>query len=202
MRIPPRGWRRFREKVSSYQAQAALNPAAKREDDTNGWNCKEVFIFHSTLNNKSTQIALKTLNTLKKTEGILKIQMTWKLYVILFCMYVWVHHISKIWFCNTHLPYTFGRPPSPRRILHRCGSWSRWCAHWWMFWCRTAPRPGGSPHGGWRPLQLPPSSAWCSPLIRNNPGQGNKGRNRCQFHHCNKINLVIKGANCWIFLVS
>lgn len=68
------------------------------------------------------------------------------------------------------LPCTSSHPPSPRRILHPCGSWSRWCARWWRFWCRTSPRPDGFPRVGSRRPPRPPSSTWCSPLSSTEQG--------------------------------
>lgn len=78
---------------------------------------------------------------------------------------------------STSLPCTFVHPLSPHQTLHRCGSWSRWCARSWTFWCRTAHRPDGSPRGGWRLLPQPPSSAWRSLLTRY---KATRGRNNGQ----------------------
>lgn len=58
------------------------------------------------------------------------------------------------------LPCIFGHPPSPPRSSPRFWSWFPWCGQWWKFWCRTGPRPGGSPRGVWRRPPLPPSWAW------------------------------------------
>lgn len=70
---------------------------------------------------------------------------------------------------GTGLPCTSSRPPSPRQTPPRLGSWSRSCARWWRFWCRTSPRPDGFPRAGWRRPPRPPSSAWCSPLEASDP---------------------------------
>lgn len=59
-----------------------------------------------------------------------------------------------------HLPCIFGHPPSPPRSSPRFWSWFPWCGQWWKFWCRTGPRPGGSPRGVWRRPPPPPSWAW------------------------------------------
>lgn len=58
------------------------------------------------------------------------------------------------------LPCTFVHPPSPPRSSPQFWSWSQWCGQWWKFWCRTGPRPGGSPRGVWRLQPPPPSWAW------------------------------------------
>lgn len=80
--------------------------------------------------------------------------------------HLWVLPLSR----PAHLPCTSSHPLSPRRILHRCGSWSRWCARWWRFWCRTSPRPDGFPRVGLRRPPQPPSSTWCSPLSSTEQG--------------------------------